>query len=176
MSHLKPLESVLGLSLVSHSFLSSPELFLGKEVIVLKGLHILIKLEDERTCSWNVVLENLQLRQAGEVLNNSTKRVAVTDNDDALTCHNLRADCVIPVRHHTIARHLKRLPLGDYVRGQHAVAALEARVPLVSEIKLGRRDVVATTPLSYLIFAVLCRSLSLVKALERTIVTLVQAP
>ena len=168
--------SHLLLGLVSNSFLASLELLFIEQVVVLKRLHVLIELEDERAGRGDVVGKNLLLAHAGKVLDDGTKRVAVGNDNNALARDDLWADSVIPVGQDAINSDLERLSLGKHIGWQIAISALEAWMPLILEVELGRGDVVGATPLEDLLLAVLLGSLGLVKALKSTIVALIESP
>ena len=143
---------------------------------VIESVHVLIELENERARSRNVVGKNLSLRHTRELLDDGTETVTVSNNSHTLACEDLRADCVVPVGHHAVNRCLKRLSPGEDAWRKVLIATLEARVPLIAEIKLRRRDIIAATPLGHELFTVLGSRLSLIKTLEGTIVALVESP
>lgn len=168
--------SKLGLGLVSNGFLSGSELILIEEVVVLEGLHVLVELKDQGARSRDVVGENLGLGHASQVLDNSSERVTMGDDNDALALDDLRADLVIPVREHALDGVLKALGPGEAVRGEVVESTVVSGVSLVVEVKLGRRNVVGTTPLEDLIITVDLGSLGLVEPLEGAVGAFVQSP
>ena len=100
----------------------------------------------------------------------------MSDNNDGLTLDNLRADLIVPVGKDAINGDLKGLGAWEHIRWQSTVPPIETWMSLIRELECGRGDVVASAPLQDLLFAVLLSSLSLVKALEGTVMTLIESP
>lgn len=163
-------------SLVGYSILSSLELLLVEQVVVLERLHVLVELKDKRTGCRDVILENLSLAHAGQVLDDGTQGVTMGNDDDTLAVNHLGADMIVPVGEHALHRQLKVLSTGQDGRRKVAVAAIEAGMSLVVKLERGRRNVVTAAPLKHLLFSVLLGRLSLVQTLEGAVVTLVQSP
>lgn len=153
--------------------MASFELLLVQKVVVLEGYHVLVELEDQGARGRDVVTNDFLFVHASQVLNNTTQRVTVSDDNHALTCHDLGANRVEPVRQDTVNCDLQRLSLGEHIRRERAVAALETGVSLVGEFKRGRRNIVAAAPLCHLLFTMLCGSLCLIETLKSAVVTLV---
>ena len=143
------INSQLSFGLVGNSFLSGLELFLADEVVVLKGVHVGVELKDKRAGGRDVVANDLLLVHASEVLDNSTERVAMSNNNDALTVHDLRADRIIPVGEYAIDSDLEGLSAGKHTRWQESKSTVELRMSFVIQVKLGRRNVVRTSPLGH---------------------------
>lgn len=97
-------------------------------------------------------------------------------DNHSLTLHDLGADRVVPVGQDAIDSDLKRLGAGEHIWRQQAVASIESWVSLIIHLKLGRRDVIAASPLENLLFAVLLGCLGLVETLEGSVVSLVKSP
>ena len=71
---------------------------------------------------------------------------------------------------------LERLGQRHFVRLEVGIPAIARRMLRIVGGQRRRRNVVAAPPDLHLRFAVLCRGLRLVEALQRTVVTLVQSP
>ena len=164
--------SQLGFSLICNGFLSSLELSLIKQVVVLKRSHVLIELEDKGAGRGNVVRQNFLFVHASQVLDNGSQRVAVGHDNDSLAVHDLGADLVIPVGQDAVDGDLEWLCGWENIRRQGAIPAVELGVSLVVQVELSRGDVVGTAPFEHLLLAVLLGSLRLVESLEGSIVAL----
>ncbi|MNN46844.1 hypothetical protein D3C81_1612430 [compost metagenome] len=88
----------------------------------------------------------------------------------------LRRDGVVPVRQHAVQGGGQRFGTRQRVAVQAGVATVMDRVARIFQVHRRRRDVVRTAPHLDLVFAVLGGSLSLVQALQATVVALVEAP
>ena len=170
------INSQLSFGLVGNSFLSGLELFLADEVVVLKGVHLGVELKDKRASGGDVVANDLLLVHASEVLDNSTERVAMSNDYNALTVHDLGADRVVPVGENAIDSDLQGLGTGKHNRWEELESTVKLRMSFVILIELRRGDIVRTTPLSDFLFSVLFSSLGLVKSLKGSVVTLIQSP
>jgi hypothetical protein len=140
------------------------------------GPELSVEFEDERAASWDVVFENFLLVHTSQVLYDGAQGVSMSDNENVLTLHDMWADRVVPVWKHTVDRGLERLSSWENRGWQVSIALIVNWVSLVGELQLGRRNVVAASPLEHLLLAVLLGSLSLVQALESTVVALVESP
>ena len=174
--HLGQARSKLGLGLVGDGFLSGSELSLVEQVVVLEGLHVLVKLKDQGARSRDVVRENLRFAHASKVLDDGAERVTVGDDNDALALDHLGADLVIPVWEHAHNSVLEAFRPGEHVRGKAVVSAVVPRVSLVVEVELGRRNVIAATPHKHLLFTMLLSGLGLVEPLEGAVGAFVKPP
>ena len=100
----------------------------------------------------------------------------MSDNNDGLTLNDLRADLIVPVGKDAINGDLKGLSAWEHIRWQSTVPPIETWVSLVRKLECGRRDVIASAPLHDLLLAMLLCRLRLVKALEGTVVALIESP
>ena len=158
-------DSKLGFSLISNGFLSSLELILVKQIVVLKRGHVLVKLKDERAGRGDVVCQDLLFTHACQVLDDCSERVAMGHHNDFLAGHHLRADLVVPVGQDAVDSDLERLGLGQHIRGQVEISTVKRGMSLVVQFKLGRRNVIGAAPLKHFFFSVLFSSLSFVETL-----------
>ena len=88
--------------MVGNGLLSSLELLLVYEVVVLQRLHALVELKHQRARSRDVVLKDLSLRHAGQMFHHGPQTVAVCDYNHVFACLHLRSNRVDPVRHHAL--------------------------------------------------------------------------
>ena len=168
--------SVLYRSLFGNCFLSFCQ-FLGvHQVVVIDGFHFFVKFEDKRNGSRYVVTENLIVVHASQFLNDGTDRVTVGDDNSVLAIHNLGADSVVPVRHHTVKGGGKRFRAGEGRWRQESVAVIMHGVSLIAHFQLWGWDVIAASPLQDLLLSMLLSSLNFVKALQASVMALVKSP
>ena len=150
----------------------------GNGTISLSGrddVQVIIELVDERSSCGDVELGDLILGDVVQMLNESTKGVAVGGNDDVLAGLEVRGNLVLPVGEDTVEGGGEGL--GEVlVEGVAGVPGVVGRVVLRGGVDGGRGDVVRTTPDEDLVLAVLVDGLLLVEALEGTVVTLVELP
>ena len=104
------------------------------------------------------------------------QRVAVGGDKNALAALELRLDLLLEVRPRAGDGVLQALGVGEVLLRHVAEHRLDVRVTLVAGRERGRLDVEGTTPDEDLLLAVLLGGLGLVEALERAVVTLVEAP
>ena len=162
--------------LFGYRLLSSLELIIVEQVVVLEDVEVLVELVNERHRSGDIVLEDLILAHAIEHLNDGAQRVTMSNDNNVLVVEDLRADSVVPVRQDTVNSDFKRLSIRERAVRQVLVLGRESRVSFVIIIERRRRNVVASSPLKNLLLAMPRGRLGLVEALEGTVMTLVKSP
>ena len=163
-------------SLFGNCFLSLSQ-FLGvHQVVVVDGFHFFVEFKNKRNGSGYVVSQNLVVVHASELLNDGTDRVTMGNDNSVLAIHDLGADGVVPVRHHTVKGGGKGFRAGEGRWRQQSVAVIMHGVSLVAHFKLWGWDVVTASPLQDLLLSMLLSSLNFVKALEASVMALVESP
>src|SRR5690606_25960029 len=163
-------------ALVGNGFSRLADFFLVAKVVVFHRLEVVVQLIYQRHTGGYVQLDDFLVGNAAQVLDQGAQAVAVGDDQDLFAGLDLRLDLCLEIRDE--ARHciLQAFAQRNIVFVQVTVDAEVAGITLVAALHRRRRNVVAATPDQYLFVTVLGRGLGLVQALQRTLVTLVQAP
>src|SRR5690606_756205 len=134
---------------------------------------VLVELVEQRDARRDVEPGDVLVGDAVEVLDERAQRVAVRGDEHGLAGLEVRDDLALPVRQGALEHVLEAL--GAH-HGGVGVARVRVLRELRAELDLRRRDVVRAAPEHELLLAELLERLLLVLALERAVVTLVEAP
>ena len=110
------------------------------------------------------------------MLDDTTQAVAVGDDDDAVMLLESREYLALPVRHDPFDALLESLCAGNVLVGNAGVAGIPRGAVRIVLGKVVRGDVEAAAPDKDLLVAIFLGCLSLVEALEHTVVLLVEPP
>ena len=100
----------------------------------------------------------------------------MSNDDDLLSVHDLRAERVVPVGENAVDRDFKRFGAGKNCGGQTGVATLKLGVSRVLHVQFWGWNVVGAAPLQNLFFSMFLGSFCLVESLESAVVSLVESP
>lgn len=137
---------LLGLTLVGNSLEGLANSLLIGEVVVLDGLEVSVQLVNEGDASGDIQLGDFGFGDIVQIFDQSTDRVTVSSNDNALARLDSGSDVAEPEWNKTSNSILQRLGLGDLLGLETLIAAIMARIVLVGGFNLRRGDIVATTP------------------------------
>ena len=152
----------LSLSLVgncSHSFLKC---FLIDKVVILKWFQVFIKFINKWASSWDIVLDNFLIIHATQVLDNSSKGISMSCNDNSLTVEDLWTDLIVPVGEHSINSKLQRFSLRKDILRKTCISWIMLWVSLIILIEFWGWDIIRSSPYENLLFTMLSSRLSLV--------------
>ena len=137
---------------------------------------VLVQVIDKWDGSWDVEVDNVFLGHVVKVLDKSPKGVAVGSNDDLLALPDGWDDLIVPEWENSVDGGGKALVEWEDLWVETLVPLVVAWVVWRVLLKWWWWDGESTPPLENLLSAVLLGGLSLVEALESTIVALVKTP
>lgn len=146
------------------------------QVVAFDRLEIVVELVNERNTGRDVEFENLFLGEVVEIHYKGAEAVSMRCNDHALAGLHRRRDFFVPERQEAIDGVLEALGERELGLGNTGVAGVVTGPALVRFFKWGWGNIIAPTPHEHLFIAKLRGGLGFVEALERPIVTLVEAP
>jgi len=76
----------------------------------------------------------------------SSDRVTMSNNDNILAGHDMRADSIIPIRKYSIYSQFQRLSSGENIFWDMSISGINLRVSLVIAVKFRRWDIVTSSP------------------------------